>query len=47
MKELASMCGSTRETVSRILNHFKEQGKIDLNKREIVIYNNLIDDQHE
>lgn len=36
-QDLAGLIGSTRETTTTTLNHFREQGLIDFRRREIVV----------
>lgn len=38
-QELANLVGTSRETITRILNHFKKRGLIKVEKRKIIILN--------
>lgn len=38
LKDIASMSGTSRETVSRILSGFSKKGLLELTKEEIIIY---------
>lgn len=40
-RDLSSMVGGTRETISRVLNDFSKRGLVSLEKKKIIIYEGL------